>query len=420
MDCHELYNESHPNIWAPRKCSLFHSQNFKHTLTHHEFKDNVLVAVSLFLLGTLLKDIITRIVYMRPRFSPDHDNITYFSQARIVLLDNSYLLRWVRKFQLFDDGHYTQRNHMQYNLVMLATLAMFIAEMVLIVPGLPANREIYIDSDKMVRWESEYLDTGRIIRSRAYRCTVAPVLDGPNVKSESSWSYCQNEVWGPKDSSKYPAEKMMLRVSNPEKQKGYLAHTLYGEAQFFHSMHEVYIPLQSDRLVRVGLSDNTTSFVRNLLRNFELLRNVTGLNLTFLPEQSDDVLHFQVNGSQVMVFADSADRTNLWNTGFWITGVVRGMLTLRPNVNGSQLYETEGQTKFSFSHLFPLEKTKILVGAYIGTLVPVFFIVAFTAGIVSAHIIACIFLRSPPGGTWELLQAHRRDHGDRVLAGPPG
>ena len=79
------------------------------------------------------------------------DTITYFSQARIVVLDNSFLLRWVRKFQLFNAGHYMQRNHMQYNLVMLATLVMFIVELSLIIPGLRANRQIYVDSDKIVR-----------------------------------------------------------------------------------------------------------------------------------------------------------------------------------------------------------------------------------------------------------------------------
>ncbi len=74
---------------------------------------------------------------------------------------------------------------------MFATLAMIIEELGLVVPGSHTNRLIYRDSDNMVRWESEYLDKGRIILSKGYICTVSPVLDGPNVKSESSWSYCQ-------------------------------------------------------------------------------------------------------------------------------------------------------------------------------------------------------------------------------------
>ena len=62
----------------------------------------------------------------------------------------------------------------------------------------------------------------------------------------------------------------------------------------------------------------------------------------------------------------------------------------------------------------------MLIGAYIGTLLPAFLIVAITAATILAHIVVSIFLTSPPGGTWELLQAHRRDHGDRILVGPPG
>ncbi len=106
MDRFKLFNITHPNIQEPSKHSLYHSQAFRHTLTNNEFLDNVLVAVSFFLLLLLLKDIITTIVYMRPRFCAASDTVTYFSQARIVLFDNSYLLRWVRKFQLFDGGHY--------------------------------------------------------------------------------------------------------------------------------------------------------------------------------------------------------------------------------------------------------------------------------------------------------------------------
>ncbi len=105
MGFYQLYNVSHSNICPHRKWNLFHSQNFKRTLTNHEFMENSLAAISIFLLVIMLKDLINRIVYMRPRFSVAYNNITYFSQARIVLLDNSFLLRWVRKFRLCDVGH---------------------------------------------------------------------------------------------------------------------------------------------------------------------------------------------------------------------------------------------------------------------------------------------------------------------------
>ncbi len=82
-----------------------------------------------------------------------------------------------------------------------------------------------------------------------------------------------------------------------------------------------------------------------------------------------------------------------------------------------------GSTDDSFRFInraVPLKKSKILIGAYIGTLVPAFFIVAFTGGTVLVHILACTVLRCPPGGAWELLQSHGRDHYDRILAGPQG
>ena len=420
MDFHRIFNITHPSIQGTRKYSLYHSETLRHTVTHNEFMDNVLVATSLFLLVILLKDIITRIVYMQPRFSVADNTITYFSQARIVLLDNSFLLRWVRKFRLFDAGHYNQRNHMQYNLVMLATLAMFVVELGLVVTGLPANRQIYRDSDKMVRWESEYLDKGRVILSKGDICAAAPVLDGPNVVSESSWSHCNVISTYASSSAKYPADKLILKVPNPEKFKGYIDITLLGESFSFFSRHVVYIPLDKERIVMVGLSDNATTFVRNLRRNFDLLRNVTGLTLTFLPEQSSDILTFQVNASHVTRFAFLENATNSENAGLWVAGIIQGMLNLRGNVNGSQLYVWGGFVNRSRRGAVPLRKQKIIIGAYIGTLVPAFFIAAFTTCIVLVHIVVCFFLKSPPGGSWELLQAHGRDQGDRILSGPPG
>ena len=98
MGSDEFYNISHSSFQPPAKYSLIYSMSLKHTLTSNEFMDNALVAISLFLLVILLKDIITRIVYMSPRFSVARNTISYFSQARIVLLDNSYLLRRVQKF----------------------------------------------------------------------------------------------------------------------------------------------------------------------------------------------------------------------------------------------------------------------------------------------------------------------------------
>ncbi len=79
---------------------------------------------------------------------------------------------------------------------------------------------------------------------------------------------------------------MMLKVSNPEKIKGSIEFELYGEKFMFQSEHTVYIPLHNDEIAVVGLSDNASTLTRKLLRNFDLLRNVTGLTLTLLPAQS--------------------------------------------------------------------------------------------------------------------------------------
>ena len=131
-----------------------------------------------------------------------------------------------------------------------------------------------------------------------------------------------------------------------------------------------------------GLSDNASKFTLNLRRNFDLLCIVTGLTLTFLPEQSTKQLVFGVNALQLKYFAFFGNETKLQNTGLSVTGIVRWILTLRLDVDGSQ-HNVRG--KFVNSPPYGavlLKKQKTLVGACIGAFVPVFFIVAVTAGAV--------------------------------------
>ncbi len=75
---------------------------------------------------------------------------------------------------------------MHHNLVGLPTLAMLVAGLGLVLPGLPANGPIHRDAGKIVRWKSEDLDEGRVIVQKDYLCSIAPVLQGPHLKSESS------------------------------------------------------------------------------------------------------------------------------------------------------------------------------------------------------------------------------------------
>ena len=65
------------------------------------------------------------------------------------------------------------------------------------------------------------------------------------------------------------------------------------------------------------------------------------------------------------------------------------------------------------------QENEILVGVYIGILVPAFFIVVFRSVTDMVHAFSCILFRSSRGIAWELLQAHGRDYGDRILARPP-
>ncbi len=116
----------------------------------------------------------------------------------------------------------------------------------------------------MVRWESDYLDKGRVIVLRSYPCIFAPLLDGPNLKCEASWSYFQLSKGARTISGSRPPDKMVLTISNPETVEGSLRVGLYGGGFIIQSIYAVHIPVKDNEIVRVGLSDNATTFTRNL------------------------------------------------------------------------------------------------------------------------------------------------------------
>ncbi len=204
----------------------------------------------------------------------------------------------------------------------------------------------------------------------------------------------------------------MLSIVIPEKFKWYFNFSLLGEGVQFHSSHVVYIPLKKNTMAVVGLPDNATTFIRNLLCNFALLSNVSGLTLTYTPDQVGKSYTFQVKATQVMRFAHLVNATHTVNADRWISATIRGMMTSRASVNGSKLYKNYENVEVSPYAAISQENRKLLVGSYIGKMVLAFFVVIFTSGTVLVYIVVCIFLRSPAGGAWELLQAHKRECGD--------
>ena len=98
-----------------------------------------------------------------------------------------------------------------------------------------------------------------------------------------------------------------------------------------------------------------------------------------------------MNASQLKYFAFLAYETKLQNTGLWLTGIMRGIITLPLDVDGSQL-DVRGEFVNSPPYgAVSLEKQKISVGAYTGTFVSAFFIVAVTAG---TELVTSLFLSS--------------------------
>ncbi len=122
--------------------NLFVYRTLNRTFTYNEALGNVLIAILLFVLSILRKDIVTCFVCTKLRLSLGV-NFTKFLDASYVSLDDSLLLRLIWKMKLFGKRHYNRRNHMQYNSLMLAKSALFITELGLVVPGLHVNTPIF-------------------------------------------------------------------------------------------------------------------------------------------------------------------------------------------------------------------------------------------------------------------------------------
>ncbi len=98
MDFHRYYKTTDPSFQAPEKYSYYHSETSGHTLAKHEMLDNILFAASLFLLIIVPKISSLESCNWTLGFQCQVKTITQFSQARVALLGNGFLLRWVRNF----------------------------------------------------------------------------------------------------------------------------------------------------------------------------------------------------------------------------------------------------------------------------------------------------------------------------------
>ncbi len=112
----------------------------------------------------------------------------------------------------------------------------------------------------MVRLESQYLHKGRVILTESHTCTIPPVLDGLLVKSESTWSYCQIDLWFPSSTNQYPDAESTLKNFNHENFQGHNDLLMFGYRMKFYSSRTVSIRLRSTELLHLRYSTKQLYF----------------------------------------------------------------------------------------------------------------------------------------------------------------
>ncbi len=150
--------------------SLLDARRVQYTLTGDELYDNVIFVIAFQFAIYFEKDVLARLVFMQPRkwiTGTDYSNsLEYLAQARIALQDNFNRRIWhgfsgnVHPAKV---SRYAQRNHKQFALVIFAGVASFLFDVMANSLGLPRNRIILGETEKLMRWRSLSPKEGRMI-----------------------------------------------------------------------------------------------------------------------------------------------------------------------------------------------------------------------------------------------------------------
>lgn len=393
------------------------------SLTGDEVKDNALVAVLILVIATLIRDIIARVVYFKPRFSTSNDSLSYYAQSRMSLFDD--LSRRVWRPHSFNPspatGHrYIERNRNQWMLVLLAAAILVMFELSLTVLALPASNltnAIKLKSTNIIGFYiSGHENESGLLQQPSSECTVTPLFDAPNVKSNITWSWCHHKTQGGRlkryngNNTRFEATQVKLRVNHKANAiEAFLVEPSFkdGKNQEHAISMRVFVNTDVYGTLIASVQSTTRELVDSFLRNANLTRSKTGLDFQF---NRYNGMNSEVVEAILFVNASAAkDTIPVYEYVILLMG---GCIDIKPN--GSRLIQV-GHDEYKNG----LElKGEIQVAEYVGTMLSPKGALILTTIVLLVDCILRAILRGPPGVGWELLTAHGRLCTDALLSGP--
>ncbi len=150
--------------------SLLYARRVQYTITGDELYDNVVFVIAFQFAIYFVKDVLARFVFMQPRKwitgTDSSNSLEYRAQARTALQDNFNRRIWHgfrRKVHPARVSCYLQRNRVQFALVISAGVAGFLIDVMVNSAGLPGNRNIVSETEKLLRWRSISPKEGRMV-----------------------------------------------------------------------------------------------------------------------------------------------------------------------------------------------------------------------------------------------------------------
>ncbi len=137
------------------------ARSLQYTLTGDELYDNAVFVIAFQFVIYFVKDILARLVFMQTHKwitgTDSSNSLEYSAQARSALQDNFNRRIWdgfrgnVHPARV---SRYLQRYRVQFALVISAGVAGLLFDAIVNSVGLPGNRDIISETEKLMRWRS--------------------------------------------------------------------------------------------------------------------------------------------------------------------------------------------------------------------------------------------------------------------------
>lgn len=409
--------------------NLLDSNRLEFTITNNELADNIVFGIALFIASYFIKDILARVVHMRPRTwitgREDSNTLSYFAQARTAIQDNYWRRVWRRSgidVAPAQEGVYDgEQNIEQYSLVLFIVFLGFLYEIASIYIGLPANRTIAENRTNLMYWRSASLVNARLVSNPGdLSCFSSPVLDGANIKSTALWVRCST-LRGFLDPTKgnltaLISENYPLILGRPEINRQGLGFTLGGQVGVFQRDYKTKLLLGGAFAGDFEFVGSTSKLVNDFLVNARLLYNLTGISIRKTGETSQSVI-FSVNVTNLRwpKGIQRIERNRQTIVSLLIDFMMQGVFEYTGQ--GSRLLNVELNQSTGQDELIPLTGTAP-VASYTGTVLPAFGAIILDIALLVIYAISMACLRSPPGLSWEVITAHGRKSAEKLLTGP--